>query len=180
MDFPVTTARFRSAYLFPAAGLTLGLLNSSASNWLAGAAGLLLVAGLSSLYTGLEISADRRHRRDYWGLLGRRFGRWQPLPPVIGITLKYYATVTKAGQPNVTSRNTWKPARRRSEELVLMLSLHNQPTGLIVGRYDLDEVNEAIDFAHELAEYFDVPVNQYLPPHLFQPLPPVAGAIGPG
>ena len=138
------------------------------------------MAGLSSLYTGLEISADRRHRRDYWGLLSRRFGRWQPLPPVVGITLKYHSTVTKAGQPNVTSQHTWKPARRRSEELVLMLSLPNQPTGLIVGRYDLDEVNEAIDFAHELAGYFDVPVNQYLPPHLFQPLPPVAGAIGPG
>ena len=180
MDFPATTARFRSVYLFPAAGLTLGLLNSSASNWLAGAAGILLVAGLSSLYTGLEISADRRHRRDYWGLLGRRFGRWQPLPPVVGITLKYHSTVAKAGRPSALSWGIWKPASRRHQELVLMLSLSKQPTGLIVGRYDLDDVNAAIDFAHELAEYFDVPVNQYLPPHLFQPLPPVAGAIGPG
>lgn len=179
MDFPTTTARFRLAYLLPAAGLVLGLVVFGTSGWLVGAAGLLLLAGLSSIYTGLEISDDRQRSRDYRGLLSWRFGRWRPLPPVVGITLKYYATRAKAGRPSAISWGVWKPASRRHEELVLMLSLQNRLTGLIIGRCALDDVNEAIDFAHELAEYFDVPVRQYLPPHLFQPLPPAAGRIGP-
>ena len=136
------------------------------------------MAGLSSLYTGLEISVDRQRSRDYWGLLSWRFGRWQPLPPVVGITLKYYATRTKAGRPSALSGGVWKPTSRRHEELVLLLSLQNRATGLIVGRCALDDVNAAIDFAHELADYFNVPVQQYLPPHLFEPLPPAAGRIG--
>ncbi|MEJ7664621.1 MAG: hypothetical protein WKG07_36450 [Hymenobacter sp.] len=137
------------------------------------------MVGLNSLYTGLEISADRRRSREYWGLRGWRVGSWRPLPPVVGITLKYYAVRTKASRVTSTSWGVWKPASHRHEELVVMLSLRNRATGLIVGRCALDDVNAAIDFAHELAGYFDVPVHQYLPPHLFEPLPPAAGRIGP-
>ena len=179
MNFPITYPYFHLKQLGPAASLTFGLLVLGVPGWLAGAIGLLGWAVLCSGCTGLEISPDRRRSRDYWGVLGLRFGSWQPLPPVVGVTLKYYATLA-AGRSGPTSWGIWQQSSRRYEELVLMLSLHNQPTGIITGRYTLDEVNEAIDFAHELAAYFDVPVNQYLPPHLFEPLPPVAGSIGPG
>ena len=179
MDFPVTSARFRLVHLLPAGGLAVVLVGFGAGSAAATAAGGLLWVLLGLVHTGLEISTDCRQRRAYWGLLGRRVGRWQPLPPVVGVTLKYYATLEKAGRPSARSWGVWKPANRRHEELVLMLSLQNRATGFIIGRCALNDVNAAIDFAHEVAAYFDVPVNQYLPPHLFQPLPPVAGSIGP-
>lgn len=179
MDFPLVSARFRLAHLLPAVGLAVILAGFGASGWVAVAAAALLWGLLGSLHTGLQISPDRQHSRDYWGLGRWRVGSWRPLPPVVGITLKYYATLAKGGR-SATSWGVWKPTSHRHEELVLMLSLHHRATGLIVGRCALDDVNAAIDFAHELADYFDVPVHQHLPPHLFESLPPAAGRIGPG
>ncbi|MGI4867320.1 MAG: hypothetical protein ACRYFZ_25605 [Janthinobacterium lividum] len=53
-----------------------------------------------------------------------------------------------------------------------MLSLEHSNTGLIIKRFELDDVNQAIDTAHDIADFFDVPVHQFLPPTQFQPLNP--------
>lgn len=56
-----------------------------------------------------------------------------------------------------------------------MLSLQHSANGLILAYFGPDDVNTAIDFAHDTAERFRAPVNQYLPPHLYQPMPSAIG-----
>jgi hypothetical protein len=93
-------------------------------------------------------------------------GRWQLLPPVIGITVKYYSSITR-----VRAKYNQGSTRYRSEEVVVMLSVKGSTTGFIIGRFATDEVNTAIDLAYDTATGFRVPVNMYLPPDRFT-LPP--------
>jgi hypothetical protein len=123
---------------------------------------------LKAFYTGVELSADRRQFRSYFGLLGLKIGRWEHLPPIVGVTLKYYSKIQRSNSRY--SRGILGAAARRAEELVVLLSVRNSPTGIIVGRFSLDDVNPAIDFAHDLADELDVGVNMYLPPGQFKPL----------
>lgn len=123
---------------------------------------------LKAFYTGVELSPDRRQFRSYYGMLGLKIGSWQPLPPVVGVTLKYYSKIQRSNSRY--SRGILGAAARRAEELVVLLSVRNSPTGIIVGRFSLDDVNPAIDFAHDLADELDVGVNMYLPPNQFKPL----------
>lgn len=87
------------------------------------------------------------------------------MPAVVGVTLKYFAAATKG-----SSKYSWETPINRSEEVIVMLSVRNSSTGFIIGRFSVDNINEAIDLAHDTAENFQVPVNNYLPPHLFKPL----------
>ena len=144
---------------------------------LAGALVGMIVIWLS--HTSVEISPDNRRYRTCYHVLGMHLGKWQPLPPVVGVTLKYYSVQGKAPDAPATSWGIWNNTPPRHEKLIVMLSLRHSATGLILTYFDLDDVNTAIDFAHDTAERFQVPVHQYLPPHLFEPLPPVAGSIGP-
>ena len=87
------------------------------------------------------------------------------MPAVVGVTLKYFATTTRG-----SAKYNWKAPINRSEEVIVMLSVRNSSTGFIIGHFPVDNVNEAIDLAHDTADRFQVPVNTYLPPHLFKPL----------
>ena len=119
---------------------------------------MLLGALASSGHTALELSPDYRKYRKYYSLFGWKTGRWQQLPPVVRVTLKYFATSSRH-----TSKYTWGSAVARHEELVVMLSIKNSATGLIIGTFSLDDVNPAIDFARDTAEHLGVPINKYLP-----------------
>ncbi|RYE90123.1 MAG: hypothetical protein EOO37_03675 [Cytophagaceae bacterium] len=113
----------------------------------------------------MEISKDLRRYREYYAVLGFKIGSWQLLPPVSGVTLKYFSEITRL-QAKYNARSTII----RSEEIVVMLSVPGSATGIIIGRFLADNVNTAIDFAHDTATDFNVPVNMYLPPNQFQPL----------
>jgi hypothetical protein len=123
---------------------------------------------------GVEIGSDRKAYRNCFVLFGWRLGQWQPLPPVVGVTLKYFSYISGKGKAAVIPFNwgIWNQGSHRHEELVLMLSLEHSRIGLIIKRFELDDVNQAIDIAHDTAEFFDVPVHQFLPPTQFQPLNP--------
>lgn len=59
---------------------------------------LLVIAGLavaSSGHTALEISQDLHHFRKYYAVLGYKIGDWRPMPTVVGVTIKYFATIAK-------------------------------------------------------------------------------------
>ena len=117
---------------------------------------------------GMDFSADNRLYREYYMLFGRRFGRWQPLPVIVGVTLKYFSEVV-----TVNSGNNWKVwhnGPNRIGKLVVMLSVKNTATGIILSYFSLDDVNQASDFAHEIAEKFGVPVNIFLPTNQFRTL----------
>jgi hypothetical protein len=163
--------RFQFGFLAVPVGVAAVALLMGATVWKALLLAVLLSlpwAVLKAFYTGVELSADRRQFRSYFGLLGLKIGSWQPLPPVVGVTLKYYSKIQRSNSRYSTS--ILSAAARRAEELVVLLSVPNSPTGIIVGRFALDDVNPAIDFAHDLADELDVGVNMYLPPNQFKPL----------
>ena len=178
MNVPSLRPRFRVPHLLLAVGLGLGLALQGMQGWLAGLVCLGVGLGLSSWGAGIEFSPDLQRYRHYFALRRWRFGRWQPLRPVVGITLKYHSTVTKGSALGSANKYAWQSSPSRHEQLIVLLSQQGSATGIILAYYSLDAVNEAIDFAHELADRFQVPVNQYLPAHLFQPLPPAAGLLG--
>ncbi|RZK45396.1 MAG: hypothetical protein EOO59_21150 [Hymenobacter sp.] len=70
--------------------------------------GLLLLVALVSVvgHTAVEISSDNRYYRTYFGLLGLRLGRWQLLPPVTGVTLKFFSTQGSGPAPSAGSWST--------------------------------------------------------------------------
>ncbi len=115
--------------------------------------------------TNLEISPDCRRFRDYYALFGLRLGRWQPLPPIVGVTLKFYSTISRSN-----SKYEWNATTSHHEELVVLLSVKGSATGMIIGRFDPDDVNLAIDFAHDTAERLGVVVHTHLPADQFKPL----------
>jgi len=126
---------------------------------------LAVIAVASSGHTALEISEDLRRFRKYYAVLGYKIGNWRAMPTVVGVTLKYFATATRG-----SSKYSWEAPINRSEEVIVMLSVHNSSEGFIIGRFSVDDVNKAIDLAHNTAEQFQVPVNTYLPSHIFKPL----------
>jgi len=134
--------------------------------WLAVLILLALATLAGSGHTALELSSDHQYYRKYYAVLGLKMGRWQLLPPVIGITVKYYSSITR-----VRAKYNQGSTRYRSEEVVVMLSVKGSTTGFIIGRFATDEVNTAIDLAYDTATGFRVPVNMYLPPDRFTSTP---------
>ncbi len=177
MDFPSLQPRFRFSYLLLAVALAAVLALYGAAVWVAGLFGLALVFGLSSWGAGLEFSPDLQRYRPYSALGRWRFGRWQPLRPVVGVTLKYYSVLERASTSGSSNWGVWKSSHNRREELIVLLSLRGSATGLIMAHFTPDDVNDAIDFAHDTADRFRVPVNQYLPAQLFRPLPAAPGPL---
>jgi hypothetical protein len=128
----------------------------------------LLLGGLGAAigHNGLEISGDSRFYRNYFGILGWHIGRWQPLPPVVGITLKFYTEVSGGISGNgAGSWGVWDSSGVRCEKLVLLLSLQSTREGLILKEFTSNELAVARHAAQEVATRFGgVPVREYLLP----------------
>lgn len=127
---------------------------------------VLLVAVLLGLVAqlgreGRELSSDNRRYRRYFDLLGWRWGRWQPLPPVVGVTLKFFTEVAKGDS---TSWGIWDTSGQRYQKLVLLLSLQDSREGLVLNEFNTDELAVTRQAAQELATRFGVPVHEYLAP----------------
>ena len=118
---------------------------------------------------GMEFSTDCRSFREYYSLFGWRFGRWEQLPAIVGVTVKYFSETTSV-TPGRYSWGIWNDSPRQCEKLVVMLSVKNKPIGIVIGDFSLDDVNEAMSFAHNIAEGFAVPVHTFLPVNQFKPL----------
>lgn len=169
MDSPISrTALPISFYAFPV-GVFFFLVSIGVSELLSAGIGLLgcLLASLGRI--GIEFRLDRTAYREYYTLFGFRAGQWQLLKSVVGVTVKYYSEIAKSSNGRY-SWGVWNNQPRRHEEVIIMLSIRNSVTGIILGRCALDDVNLAIDEAHTIAVFFAVPVRQYLPPNQFRPL----------
>ncbi|RYE90046.1 MAG: hypothetical protein EOO37_03845 [Cytophagaceae bacterium] len=126
---------------------------------------LAIIVVASSGHTALEISEDLRRFRKYYAVIGYKIGDWRAMPTVVGVTIKYFSTATRGN-----SKYGWEAPINRLEEVIVMLSVRNSSEGFIIGRFSVDDVNEAIDLAHNTAERFQVAINTYLPSHLFKAL----------
>lgn len=131
--------------------------------------GFVLITRLGQ--PGIEFNNNRSAYRNYFTFLGWRLGWWQSLPQIVGVTLKYYTSLSGSDRTpsGTTSWGVWNKQSHRSENLILLLSVPRSTTGLIVYYYELDDVNTAIDTAQEMADFFRVPMHRFLPPHLFPP-----------
>ena len=127
--------------------------------------GLTLVAGLLTWFTqaGVEVRPAPRALRAYYALFGRRWGRWQPLPPIVGVTVKYFSERVPF-TPGKYSWGVWNnPPPRRDEQLVVLLSVQNNPVGVVIGHFAVDDDTGAVAFARGLADDLAVPVHTFLP-----------------
>lgn len=133
--------------------------------------GLTLLACLLSWSTqaGLEVRATPRALREYYSLFGRRWGRWQPLPPIVGVTVKYFSELVPP-TPSKYSWGIWNDQARRDEQLIVLLSVQDRPVGVVVGHFAADDAPGALAFARGLADDLAVPVHTFLPSE-----PPLAG-----
>jgi len=130
--------------------------------------GLLGCLLVSFSTTGIEFSADNKFFRKCHALFGWRVGRWQKLPIIVGVTLKYFSKFEKTDSGDTWG--IWNNTPQREEKLVVMLSVKHTAVGIILGNFSVKDVNQAGDFAHEVANRLGVPVNTYLPSAQFKPL----------
>lgn len=119
--------------------------------------------------TGMEFSADNQFFREYYSLLGWRFGRWERLPPIVGVTVKYFSEMAGGGSDRY-SWGIWNNTARSQARIIIMLSVENKSTGRIIDNFLTKDVSDALHFAHDIAENFGVPVNIFLPSDLLNPL----------
>ncbi|MCC3155118.1 hypothetical protein Q3A66_18490 [Hymenobacter sp. BT770] len=166
MPSPISPSSLHPKFFAIPAGIFFVLAIFNLDNLIGGT--IALVASLLIILTkaGMEFSEDHDSFREYYSLFGWRAGRWKLLPPIVGVTVKYFSEVS-SGRP---SKYSWNDAPTHYEKLVVMLSVKNKPTGIIIGNFSLDDVNPAIDFAHDVAEEFDVPVHLFLPDNRFKQL----------
>ena len=126
--------------------------------------GLTLAGCLLAWLTqaGVEVRAAPRAMRTYYSLFGRRWGRWQPLPPIVGVTVNYFSELVPPTQGKY-SWGIWNDQPRRDEQVVVLLSVQDRPVGVVVGHFALDAVADALVFVRGLADGFAVPVHTFLP-----------------
>lgn len=151
------------AYAFPLGLFFIAVLVGGQPIVWAGVAFFLIGIAMLGQH-GLEIDPAQARMRTYHSLFGYSVGRWQPLPSVVGVTIKYFAyTTTNATPSGNSSWGIWNDSRQFSKEIVTMLSVAGSSTGIILQTYALEQAAEAVDFGQTLADQLAVPLNNYLP-----------------
>jgi hypothetical protein len=140
-----------AAIVFAAAGSYWIYCN----NLFTGLFGLLLGVSLGFMYKGISFDLPGKRYRIYTGLFQFRFGTWEILPSITGVTIKYFSEIITSG----------KPGRMRDDKIghyILMLSRSNSSQGIILQRFSLDEEGYAIMLGQKISEVFQVPLATYL------------------
>ena len=141
-----------AAVVFAAAGIYW----FSPGNWLYGLAGLILGLILGFLYKGFGFDLSAKRYRVYTGLFQWRFGGWEPLPSVVGVTVKYFSQLTTSGEPGRLRTD-------KSGEYILMLSIENSANGVILQRFGSNQAEYALELGKRVANVFDVRLTSFLP-----------------
>lgn len=134
---------------------TAGIYWFSCDSWGLGIISLVLAASLGFMYKGIGFDLPRQRYRIYTGLFQWRFGSWQRLPKVIGVTVKYFSELTTSG----------KPGRMRTDKIgyfVLMLSIYESSQGIILQEFQLNQEEYMMTLGKEIAQTFNVPLNSFL------------------
>ena len=139
------------AVVFAAAGIYF-LRNGG---WFLGCGGLLLAVSRGFLYKGMDFDLPGKRYRLYTGLFNWRFGTWNILPSISGVTVKYFSELYTSG----------KPGRIRTDQVeyyVLMLSVVNLREGIILQRFGLNQKEYALTLSGQIADVFKVPLTIFL------------------
>jgi hypothetical protein len=121
----------------------------------------LVVLGLLRvfLYQGFEFDLPRQRYRQYHAIFGLRLGAWEPLPPTVEVTLKYFSQLRTSGQAGLRRQD-------KDEQLLVMLSVPDSAKGVILHHFPLQSAPAANAFADALAAYLGVAVHQQVPARL--------------
>ncbi|NML63994.1 hypothetical protein HHL22_02135 [Hymenobacter sp. RP-2-7] len=152
--------RFQVGYLTLSALLVGAAILLGFDAWTSILVGLASWLVACTTYPGFEFSKDGLRMRDYHGLFGIKIGRWEKIPPVVGVTIKQFSEMIK--NDSKYSAGIWNSSSTRHAELIVMLSVKHSTNGIIMGRFSIDKPEQATEFANQLAERFKVPVNSYL------------------
>ena len=89
---------------------------------------------LGFVYKGLGFDLVGKRYRTYVGFFQWRFGTWQSLPVIMGVTVKHFSELATSG----------KPGRVRTDKVgyhVLMLSVQQSSMGIILQEFPLNQKN---------------------------------------
>ncbi len=85
-----------------------------------------------------------------------------------GVTIKQFSEfLTDDSRYNA---GIWDSSPKRYKEVIVMLSVKDSSTGIIIARFSENEITQAIEFSSNIAEKFNVPVSDFLPPNLLKSL----------
>ena len=142
-----------AAAIFAAAGLYWLYCGS----WFLGLSGLLLGVSLGFVYKGLGFDLIDKRYRIYIGFFQWRFGTWQSLPVIVGVTVKYFSELATSG----------KPGRMRTDKVgcyILMLSVQQSSMGIILQEFPLNQQEYVMGLGEQIASAFRAPIHSFLSP----------------
>lgn len=133
--------------------------------------GILFVSYLMTpVHLGACFDLQGKRYRLYRSWAGVKLGKWQPLPPVRHVVLKYHAHRQPA------PKRQWSTASQVAQQYILMLSVANSTTGIILRDYAFEQLEEARLTAATLAATLGVDAHEFRP-HAATPgpgQPPIA------
>lgn len=138
------------AVVFAAAGIYW----FTCGNWLLGLFGLLLALSAGFLYKGLGFDLDARCYRVYTGLFKWKFGAWEHLPTICGVTIKYFSVLSTSG----------RQGRMRTDkigEYILILSVSGSIQGIVLQRFSLNQKEYALALGNQIAQFMQVPLATF-------------------
>lgn len=168
MDNSTTRPHFQLSYFILSLLLISGAIFIGFNIWGSITVGLVLWLIASISYSGLEFSDGGGYMRNYYGLFGYKIGAWEKLPPITGVTIKQFSRISDDNSEY--SAGIWGTTSQRQQELIVMLSTQDLLNGIIIARFPISGIEDAIKFAQNTAACCKVPVNNYLPSHLLKPL----------
>jgi len=124
-------------------------------NWFFGVTGILLGLSMGFMYKGMGFDIAGNRYRIYTGFFRWRFGTWQPLPSIVGVTVKDFSKNATSGEPG----------GMRADKIgycVLMLSVRNSSQGVILQKFPLSQWDYAMALGAQIARAFRVPIHSFL------------------
>ena len=125
-------------------------------NWFLGLSGILLGLSLGFLYKGLGFDLAGKRYRVYSGLFQWRFGTWQSLPPIAGVTVKYFSELITSGERGHVRTD-------KAGYYILMLSVSQSSQGIILQEFPMSQRDYVIKLGEQIASTFNVPMHSFLP-----------------
>jgi hypothetical protein len=109
---------------------------------------LLIIYGIAALSQEIfELDKVRAKYRQTQSVLGISGGEWQALPAIRGVIVKYFS------QYEAPSRRRMATNARPVEYYIVLLSVENRPTGIIVHKFPARQLAAAQSLAARLAAY---------------------------
>ena len=155
--YPADTVGGFSTRLFLLTGALLsggGLLTAHPALTPLGLFVLLMAGAMHADRLDVALDVPQRRYRRFVRLFGFTYGRWEPLPDIAGVVVKYYSEYETA------NRRQWQVESARAS-YVLMLSVRDSAQGLVIKKFAFRHKEAALQLARDVADYLCVGNSLY-------------------